>query len=172
MSTSIRRFTSLSLLVSSLVLGCDEPRRDYEVYFDDGTGQWVVDNPRTGAAWLRCPVGQEWNDDSERCDGVPGLFDFEGAQAACPPGFSWPGDGDFSTVLCDPVDISNCDAQYGSCSECARCRMMFEIDKGRYVSASSGEGSGGVTVYDFATGCAEWGGSLDSTNSNVRCLKD
>jgi hypothetical protein len=172
MSGTIERLSILALLLAITIPGCDEPRKDYEVYLDDETGQWVVDHPRTDAVWLRCPVGQEWNDESSRCDGAVTLLGFEEAKDACPQGFSWPGDDDFATVLCDPVDISNCDTQYGSCSDCARCRLMFEIDTGRYVSSSSEGQTGGVTVYDFATGCADWGGNPESTNINVRCVKD
>jgi hypothetical protein len=160
------------LPVLALSASCDDSARGPDVYLDGETGQWVVDNPRTGRTWLRCPLGQEWDDAVEHCSGQAGLFCYAEAQGACPEGFSWPEDGDFGTVLCDPIDISGCDAQYGACSDCDLCRLMFQTDTGRYVSASSGGTSGGVTVYDFGTGCANWGADPEATNTNVRCVKD
>ncbi|HUT77539.1 MAG TPA: hypothetical protein VM285_07625 [Polyangia bacterium] len=163
---------ALLSLLAALAGACDAGMHDYEVYLDDETGQWVVDNPRDGIPWLRCPVGQEWLVEPSRCEGTADLLVFDQAKDACPPGFSWPDNGAFASVLCDPVDVSSCDAQYGSCSDCARCRLMFEIDKGRYVSAASDEQADSVTVYDFATGCASSGDQPDSVSSNVRCIKD
>lgn len=163
---------SLLVLGFALSASCQDDACDPDVYLDDETGQWVVDNPRTGRTWLRCPLGQEWDAEVLHCAGQAALFGYAEAQGACPAGFSWPGDGDFGTVLCDPVDISGCDAQYGSCSDCDLCRLMFEVDTGRYVSDSSGGSSGGVTTYDFGTGCANWGADPESTNINVRCVKD
>jgi hypothetical protein len=163
---------ALFLLLSVLAGACDDGMHDYEVYLDDETGQWVVDNPRTGIPWLRCPVGQEWSDGASRCEGTADVLAFDQAKDACPPGFSRPDNSAFTSVLCDPVDVSICDDQYGSCSDCARCRLMFEIDKGRYMSAASDEQVDSVTVYDFATGCADSGDEPGSVSSNVRCIKD
>jgi hypothetical protein len=175
MSTTTRTLPEVLALLSllaGLAGACDAELQDYEVYLDDETGQWVVDNPRTGIPWLRCPVGQEWAAESSRCEGAADVLAFDQAKAACPSGFSWPDNGAFASVLCDPVDVSTCDAQYGACSDCARCRLMFEIDTGRYLSAASDEQTGSVTVYDFATGCADSGDHPDSVTSNVRCVKN
>lgn len=41
----------------------------------------VVRDNRTKLEWMRCSIGQDWNERSQRCDGTAATYDFNGAQA-------------------------------------------------------------------------------------------
>jgi hypothetical protein len=146
-------------------------------YFDEELGQWVVRHEVTGRRWLRCPVGQEWNPGACECEGLPNEGDFGWARTACPEGFFWPSDYDFTSVLCNLVHNDGeaaCDDHYSPCEECSVCREMFGADRGWYASSNSdldringhwGESSG----YSFANGCF---GSASDEKMPVRCVED
>ena len=175
MTRSHRTLLALFATLPLTLAGCDGSLAgDYEAFEDAETGRWVVEHPSTGAVWLRCPVGETYDPDMERCEGAAGVFTYEQALDACPEGFEWPDNAAFAAVLCEHVDISSCAGeQYGACLDCPECRSMFGQDTGRYVSASSSvSGDGGViSVFDFATGCATADDPLEDPVLNVRCRK-
>lgn len=41
----------------------------------------VVRDNRTKLEWMRCSMGQDWNERSQRCDGTAAEYTFDGAQA-------------------------------------------------------------------------------------------
>lgn len=122
-------------------LGCSEKvtNTTYNVEFDENLNQWIVRHPETGAIWLRCDIGKEWNPDKQICVGDATPTTLQGSQAACPDGFTLPSNADFATILCNystsrPACLGY--AGYDSCETCSTCNNMFPDIGDKSYSAS------------------------------------
>jgi hypothetical protein len=182
------RITFVFALMGALcavLAGCDdgEPQGGIAVRLDGETGQWVVDHPTSGLAWLRCMIGQSWNADAGRCDGEQTLFYLFDAVKACPAGFSLPTDADLASVICNykGTGTVNCPLdEYDPCSECSVCVDLFGKDTDGWIlsadmekTESQGKDWWLTRVWDFKTGCAtmDGDGGTDYLCYNVRCVK-
>lgn len=179
----------LTLVFAAALPSCDDGGDsatcsvgDGAVYHDETTGLYLVNHPETGRRWLRCPIGQEWSEDSCACEGETSLLYFAEAIGECPPGFVFPSDDDFATVLCNYSEamIEECPAEhFDACAECSLCDLIFPEDVGYYPSSDYQfdveTGTGAVRGYDFGTGCSSedyYDDNLYGPCWNVRCVEE
>jgi hypothetical protein len=175
-------------ILSSMLLaipGCkvDEGSGNCVTFQDDISGQWVVEHHETGLLWMRCPIGQEFDEDSCSCTGEMTMMNLNDAMEACPAGFFFPSDEDMVSVICNlhswgtegcPEDV------YDSCGECSICNGMFGDDQGQYPSSdleptNDPEWEGWmVSFWDFGIACHywDWDDGSEYVWFNVRCVKD
>ena len=109
--------------------GCD-------VYSDPETGQTVIKDSETGKTWLRCPMGQTWDEKTCSCIGTLKKYSLQESLEACPDGYQLPQNEDFRDVVCDEIEPVVCDVKrYDACQECSKCVSLFGMDEGNYVTS-------------------------------------
>lgn len=176
------------LVVSILlcvVFSCSEEEENgvCQVNEDADTQQYVIAHSQTGVLWLRCAIGQEWNDKSCKCEGEPTKLNLTDAMQACPEGFVFPSNQDMVSVICNyqgSAQTQTCPEDlYENCGQCSICNAMFGNDDGIYPSSDLvpqedwGKEGWIVDIWDFGVAChyADWDDGVSSTMYNVRCIK-
>lgn len=77
MNTRLRPARPLALLVFLILVAI--PRQGVAQFYPRGP---IVQDLQMGIEWMRCSVGQTWNDQTERCDGEVARINHEEADQA------------------------------------------------------------------------------------------
>jgi hypothetical protein len=127
---------------------------DADTNEDAGTGGCLEDEiaqPDSDRCWLRCPLGQVWNDGY--CDGSVQAYDWEAAVAAC----ALIGVGHHLATRQEMIDIlDNCEEVLaedleGFCDPCgasAACGALFGFDSLTYWTSTDGLYSPWAVAFD------------------------
>jgi len=171
----MNKIFSIVAVIACLVASVACDHIGYPVFQDEQTGEWVVKHPRNGRYWLRCDVGQKWDQKNKKCTGERVELVYTKAMNACPEGFMLPNNKDFATILCNYGHDVDDRIKYDSCSECSICDRMFPDGKNIYYSSNtywSDEVNDYIGfVFELWSGYVWYGGPTQDETANVMCIK-
>jgi hypothetical protein len=128
----------------SMLSSCDKEELCTKgVQYDEDTGQYVILDESTGETWMRCRLGEEWDEEGCTCEGEPTQVLIADAPDACPDGFILPSNEDFASILCNSLGghTRMCpNEQYEKCKNCEDCRNLFgSEDEGIFLTSDHGD---------------------------------